>query len=122
MMLSIRTGPSLAAAAFAVLSTQAALGQDKLLAVDWQNEEIRSFVRTRATTPLASVGADQEVTITSFVREFSGPDAYIECTMADAAGTTVATCLMIVAHVDARTRRATDWPPEHRALFFEDGE
>ena len=40
--------------------------------------------------------------------------------MTDAAGTTVATCLMIVAHVDAGTRRATDWPEEHRAPFFED--
>ena len=39
--------------------------------------------------------------------------------MTDAAGTTVATCLMVVAHVDARTRRATDWPAEHEALFFE---
>ena len=65
------------------------------------------------------VGADQEITITSFVREFHGPDAMIECTMTDAAGTTVATCLMVVAHVDARTRRATDWPAEHEALFFE---
>jgi acyl-CoA thioester hydrolase len=43
----------------------------------------------------------------------------IECTMTDAAGTTLATCLMVVAHVDARTRHATDWPPEHRAPFFE---
>ena len=48
------------------------------------------------------VGADQEITITSFVREFHGPDAMIECTMTDAAGTTVATCLMVVAHVDAQ--------------------
>jgi acyl-CoA thioester hydrolase len=65
------------------------------------------------------VGADQEITITSFVREFDGPDAMIECTMTDAAGTTVATCLMVVAHVDATSRRATDWPEEHAALFFE---
>ena len=27
----------------------------------------------------------------------------IECTMTDAAGTTVATCLMVVAHVDAHS-------------------
>ena len=66
------------------------------------------------------VNADQEITITSFVRDFHGPDAMIECTMTDAAGTTVATCLMVVAHVDARTRRATDWPAEHEALFFEE--
>ena len=42
--------------------------------------------------------------------------------MTDAAGTTLATCLMVVSHVDARTRRATDWPPEHRAPFFEPDE
>ena len=29
---------------------------------------------------------------------------------------------MIVAHVDARTRRATDWPDELQALFFEAGD
>lgn len=65
------------------------------------------------------VGADQVVSITSFVREFRGPDAIIECTMTDAAGTTVATCLMVATHVDAQTRRSSDWPDEHAALFFE---
>jgi acyl-CoA thioester hydrolase len=43
----------------------------------------------------------------------------IECTMTDAAGTTVATCLLVVAPVDGRMRRATDWPAEHDALSFE---
>ncbi|GAA1805937.1 acyl-CoA thioesterase [Agromyces neolithicus] len=65
------------------------------------------------------VGADQEITITSFVREFAGTDAFIECTMTDAAGTTIAACLMVATHVDAQTRRASDWPAEHEALFFE---
>lgn len=65
------------------------------------------------------VGADQKITITSFVREFHGPDAMIECTMTDAAGTTASTCFMVVAYVDARTRRATAWPDEFQALFFE---
>jgi acyl-CoA thioester hydrolase len=37
---------------------------------------------------------DQEVTITSFVREFRGPDAHIECTMVDEAGKNVSRCLM----------------------------
>jgi acyl-CoA thioester hydrolase len=26
---------------------------------------------------------------------------------------------MVVAHVDTKTRRATDWPSEVEALFFE---
>jgi acyl-CoA thioester hydrolase len=62
---------------------------------------------------------DQEITITSFVREFQGPDAIIECTMVDDAGKNLSRCLMTVAHVDRNTNRATDWPPDVRALFFE---
>jgi len=78
-----------------------------------------TWIRRMEIDFIRPVNADQEITITSFVREFHGPDAMIECTMTDAAGTTVATCLMVVAHVDATTRRATDWPAEHEALFFE---
>ena len=63
--------------------------------------------------------ADQEITITSFVREFRGPDAFIECTMLDADGKNVSRCLMVVAYVDKTTNRATDWPPERQALFVE---
>jgi acyl-CoA thioester hydrolase len=63
---------------------------------------------------------DQEITITSFVREFRGPDALIECTMVDSEGKYVSRCLMTVAHVDKETNRATDWPPELMALFFEE--
>ncbi len=62
---------------------------------------------------------DQEITITSFVREFRGPDALIECSMADSEGVNVSRCLMTVAHVDKQTNRATDWPPELMAVFFE---
>jgi acyl-CoA thioester hydrolase len=65
------------------------------------------------------VRGDQEITITSFVREFRGPDALIECTMVDSAGMPVSRCLMTVAHVDKATRRATPWPPDRMALFFE---
>ena len=48
--------------------------------------------------------ADQEITITSFVREFRGPDALIDCVMVDGAGKELSRCLMTVAYVD----RATD--------------
>ena len=62
---------------------------------------------------------DQEITITSFVREFRGPDAYIECRMIDEGGKDLSRCLMIVAYVDKSTSRSVDWPPDTMALFFE---
>lgn len=64
---------------------------------------------------------DQEITITSFVREFRGPDAHIECTMLDDGGKTVSRCVMIVACVDKKTNRSMDWPADAMALFFQDG-
>jgi acyl-CoA thioester hydrolase len=68
---------------------------------------------------LRSAVGDQVITITSFVREFHGPDAHIECSMVDEAGNSVSRCLMIVAYVDKSTNRATDWPEDTMALFFE---
>jgi acyl-CoA thioester hydrolase len=62
---------------------------------------------------------DQEITITSFVREFSGSDALIACAMVDAAGKELSRCLMTVAFVDKTDNRARDWPPDVAALFFE---
>ena len=62
---------------------------------------------------------DQEITITSFVREFRGPDALIECAMADVDGKDVSRCLMIVACVDEATNRGLDWPADAMALFYE---
>jgi len=88
-------------------------------------------VKTLATLPfmiwirrmeidfLRSVVADQEITITSFVREFRGPDAHIECSMIDEAGKTVSRCLMVVAYIDKNTNRTVDWPPDTMDLFFE---
>ena len=64
---------------------------------------------------------DQQITITSFVREFRGPDAHIECTMLDEAGKTVSRCMMIVACVDKTTTRSMDWPADAIALFFQEG-
>jgi acyl-CoA thioester hydrolase len=78
------------------------------------------WVRRMEIDLLRPARGDQEITITSYVREFRGPDAIIECAMVDAAGADVSRCLMTVAHVDKQTRRATDWPPELMAVFFED--
>jgi hypothetical protein len=47
-------------AALVLSAPPAALGQDKLLRVDWQSQEIKDFVASRATTPLLSVGPEQE--------------------------------------------------------------
>jgi acyl-CoA thioester hydrolase len=77
------------------------------------------WVRRMEIDFLRPVRSDQEITITSSVREFRGPDALIECIMLDAAGKSVSRCLMTVAHVDKATSKATPWPPERRALFFE---
>ena len=62
---------------------------------------------------------DQEITIMSFVREFIGPDAFIECTMVDSQETVLSKCVMTVTHVDRETNRGADWPADAMALFFE---
>ena len=62
---------------------------------------------------------DQEITISSFVQEFRGADAYIECSMEDETGKTLSRCLMIVAYIDKSSNRAVDWPVDIMALFFE---
>jgi len=77
------------------------------------------WVRRMEIEFLRPARGDQEITITSLVREFRGPDALIECSMVDAAGKTLSRCLMTVAHVDKATNRATAWPPDHMAPFFE---
>jgi acyl-CoA thioester hydrolase len=61
---------------------------------------------------------DQEITIMSFVREFQGSDAIIDCTMTDSADRVLSRCVMNVAHVDKASRSATDWPANLMALFF----
>ena len=78
-----------------------------------------TWVRRMEIDFIKPARGDQQITITSFVREFRGPDAVIECTMADDAGKALSRCLMTVAHVDKVTNRATDWPPEVAALFYE---
>ena len=78
-----------------------------------------TWVRRMEIDFIRPARGDQQITITSFVRDFQGPDALIECTMADDAGKTLSRCLMTVAHVDKVTNRATDWPPDVAALFFE---
>ena len=62
---------------------------------------------------------DQQITITSFVREFQGSDAHIECTITGEDGKNISRCRMVVAYVDKNTNRATEWPAETMAFFFE---
>jgi acyl-CoA thioester hydrolase len=68
------------------------------------------------------VQPDQEIVITSFVREYRGPDALVDCEMLDKAGKKMARCHMVVAYVDKGTERASDWPEDIQALFFHDSE
>jgi acyl-CoA thioester hydrolase len=65
------------------------------------------------------VAAEQEITITSFVRSFEGPYAAIECGMRDTSGQELSRCVMTVVHVDKVTLRPSPWRPEEMAPFFE---
>jgi len=61
--LSRRIAPNLralAAAGLGVLLAASAVAQEKLVDVNWNDAEIKGFIKDRATTPLASVGADDE--------------------------------------------------------------
>ena len=78
-----------------------------------------TWVRRMEIDFLRPVVGDQAITITSFVRDFAGPDALIECTMADAAGKALSRCLMTVPCVDRATNRGMPWPADAEALFFE---
>jgi acyl-CoA thioester hydrolase len=77
------------------------------------------WVRRLEIDYIRPVFPDQEITITSFVREFRGPDALVECTMVNARGKEVSRCFMSVACVERETNRAQDWPADAVALFFE---
>ena len=77
------------------------------------------WVRRMEVDFLRPAAGDQEITITSYVREFLGLDAYIECSMVDDAGKIVSRCLMIVAYVDKGTNRAMDWPADSPPLRLE---
>jgi acyl-CoA thioester hydrolase len=79
------------------------------------------WVRRMEVDYIRPVIGDQEITISSFVRDFIGPDAHIECAMTDENGKTVSHCNMVVAFVDKGSNRATDWPAETMALFYEKG-
>jgi acyl-CoA thioester hydrolase len=77
------------------------------------------WVRRMEIDFLLPAMGDQEITITSFVREFRGSDAHIECTMANEAGKALSRCAMTVACVDKGTNRSMDWPADALALFRE---
>ncbi len=77
------------------------------------------WVRRLEIDFIRPVLADQEITITSFVREFRGPDAFIECTMTNGSGKALSRALMVATCVDKTTSRGMDWPADAIALFFE---
>ncbi|MBL7487220.1 thioesterase family protein [Frankia sp. AgB1.9] len=110
-------------------------GQYATYYVDHRMEGLRVYagwdLKTLATLPfmtwvrrieidfLRPVWGDQEINITSFVREFRGPDAFVECEMVDFMGTSLSRAVMTVAHVDKAANRATDWPTDLMKKFFE---
>ena len=77
-----------------------------------------TFVRRLDVEFIRPVVGDQEISIASFVREFEGSDAHIECSMSDESGRTVSRCHMVVAYVDKGTNRSADWPDHVTDLFF----
>jgi acyl-CoA thioester hydrolase len=77
------------------------------------------FVRKMEIDFLRPARGGQEIVITSFVREFHGADAVIALEMVDTNGKTLSRCVMTCAHVDRQTQRASDWPRDVAALFFE---
>jgi acyl-CoA thioester hydrolase len=78
-----------------------------------------TFVRRLDIEFQRPVIGDQVIGIMSYVREFVGPDAHIECNMTDEEGTTVSQGHMVVAYVDRETKRSADWPADVMALFYE---
>jgi acyl-CoA thioester hydrolase len=78
-----------------------------------------TFVRRLDIEFIRPVVGDQEISIASYVREFVGPDAHIELTMADEAERIVSLCHMVVAYVDRETNRSADWPIDIMDLFHE---
>jgi len=77
------------------------------------------FVRRMEIDFVRPARGGQDITITSFVRDFQGTDAIIELDMVDAKGKTLAHGVMTCAHVDRQTQRASAWPADFAALFFE---
>ncbi|HEU4653877.1 MAG TPA: acyl-CoA thioesterase [Steroidobacteraceae bacterium] len=78
-----------------------------------------AFVRRLDIEFIRPVVGDQEISIASFVREFSGPDAHIECSMSDDSDRVMSKCNMVVAYVDKNTNRSADWPANVMDLFFD---
>jgi acyl-CoA thioester hydrolase len=78
-----------------------------------------TFVKRLDVEFIRPVVGDQEISIASFVREFVGSDAHIECSISDERGKTVSQCNMVVTYVDKATNRSTDWPVDVMNLFFE---
>jgi acyl-CoA thioester hydrolase len=78
-----------------------------------------TFVRKLDIEFIRPVVGDQEITIASFVHEFIGPDAFIECSMVDGSGRILSKCIMVVSYVDKATNRSAAWPSDVKDLFFE---
>ena len=72
------------------------------------------WVRRMEIDCLRPARGDQEITITSFVREFRGPEALIECAMVDSGGTNGSRCLMTVPTLQGNQTREDGGPTSWR--------
>jgi acyl-CoA thioester hydrolase len=78
-----------------------------------------AFARRMDIEFIRPVVGDQTITITSFVREFIGSNAHIDCMMADEREKILSQCQMTVCYVDKANSKPSDWPNDVMALFFE---
>ena len=71
---------------------------------------------------LLPVFGDEEISISSFVREYKGFQAFVELEMTNSQGGVVSRCKMVGVCIEKKTLRPMDWPAEVVAASFkEDG-
>jgi acyl-CoA thioester hydrolase len=90
--------------------------------VGWDHETLAklpfmAWVRRMEIEFARPARADQEITLTSFVRDFRGSDAHVECAMLDTAGKLLARCVMTIAYVERATQRSASWPADIVSQF-----
>jgi len=69
---------------------------------------------------LLPIFGDEEITVSSFIREFVGFQAFTEFEMTNSQGAVVSRCKIVGACIDKKTLRPMDWPPEVVALAFKE--
>lgn len=76
-----------------------------------------TFIKRLDIEFIRPVIGDQQVTISSFVEQFHGADAFIKCCMLNDSDKTLSKCSMVVSYVDKGTQRSAQWPDSVMHLF-----